>query len=250
MEIRGVDRKHVAINLPGLFQILELLLVELPHPEARLNDLIGIRESLDLARQDRDELGIHAALCVDALEGLEGRQIQRIYLERALVVGHPLVGLGHLAFQKLTEIEQDDPTVFVLNGDVERARERLTHLLPLRSDAVDVRHLPHDLHVVRIELHHLRVVRLRVLGAAEVFAVPLAETKAELDLLTRILLFLEPGVGRVDELTPSTRDLRDPLQVRGGRVVRVVFTERIHEGVEGLVVVFELLLEHRRDVPQ
>ena len=136
-----------------------------------------------LALQDVDELAVLAARRVDPLEVLERREELRIDLERTLEIRDRLVGLLHLRVEQLAELVQDLLAVDVVGRDVERARERRAHLLPVGGLLVQARQLAHGADVVRVELDDLRVVRLRVLGVAEVVAVPLGEVQAEPDLL-------------------------------------------------------------------
>src|SRR4029079_13811433 len=108
-------------------------------------------------------------------------------------------------------------------GDVERTRERGPELLPVAVLAIELTHLAQRADVVRIELDDLRVVRLRVLGVTEVFAVPLGAVEAEADLPPRFATLLQPRVRRMNELAPPSGGLRHSLEVlRGLSIVEVL----------------------------
>jgi len=59
---------------------------------------------------------------------------------------------------------QDRLAIVGCHGDVEGSRQFLAHLLPVTAHAMNGSDPATYLNVVRIELHHHRVVRLRVLG--------------------------------------------------------------------------------------
>ena len=143
----------------------------------------------------------------------------RIDLERALEVSDRLIGLLHLRVEQLAEVVEDLLAIEVVGRDVEGARERRAHLLPVGGLLVEARQLAHRADVVRVELDDLRVVGLRVLGVPEVVAVPLGQVQAEADLLLRLGLLLEPAVDRLDDLGPAARRLRHPLEVPGGLAI-------------------------------
>ena len=94
-------------------------------------DLLGLAQRLHLAREHVDELTVHRALGVDALERLESRQVQRIDLERAVVIAEPLIDFVHLPFEQLAQIGEDLFAIGVGRRDIERAGQRLPQLLPL-----------------------------------------------------------------------------------------------------------------------
>ena len=142
-----------------------------------------------------------------------------VHLQRALEVGDGLLGLLHVRVEQLAEIVEDLLAIEVVGRDVERARQRRAHLLPVAGLLVEARQLAHGADVVRIELDDLRVVGLRVLGVAEVVAVPLGQVQAEADLVARLGLLLQPSVDGLDDLGPAAGRLRHALQVAGGLAV-------------------------------
>ena len=209
-----------------------------------------VAERGDLPRHHVHELAVQPARRVDPLEVLERRDERRVDLERAIEVHDRLVGLAHVRVEQLAELAQDLFAVEISDGDVECPRERRTELLPVRVLPVQLPHLPQGADVVRIELDDLRVVGLRVLGVAEVVAVPLGEVQAEPDLLLRLGLLLQPLVRGLDDLAPAPRRLRHPLEVLRRLAIVEVLAERVDERVERLVLVLELLLEHARDLSE
>src|SRR5262249_7196684 len=76
------------------------------------------------------------------------------------------------------------------------------------------------------------------------------EVEAETDLLRRLGLLLQPVVRGLNDLAPSAGGLRHSLDVLGRLAIVEVFAEGVDAGVEGLVLVVELLLEDARDAPE
>jgi len=207
----AVHLEHLAVGLGGPIGVAEVVLVERGDPELVRRDGLRVLQRLHLAREDVAELLVHRARRVDALEGLESGQMQRIDLEGTRVVRERLVDsfiCRSSSSPKSVRISLRSRSVVATSM---RAGQRLAELLPLAVLAVEASHLPQDGHVVRIELDDLRVVGLRVLGVPQIFAVPLGQTQAEADALLRILLALEPGVGVLNRARPAPRRLRHTL---------------------------------------
>ena len=83
--------------------------------------------------EDVDELAVLPARRVDALEVLERRQEVGVDLERALEVRDGLIGLLHLRVEQLAEVVQDLLAIDVVRRDLEGARQRRPHLLPVAA---------------------------------------------------------------------------------------------------------------------
>lgn len=111
--------------------------------------LIGIGQRLHLAGEDLDQVRVVAAFVVDALERLQAGQEERIHVEGAPIERDALVGLIHVLLEQIAQVAQDHLLVLVRHGNVERAGQRLAHLLPLGAKPVDRRHLAQHLDVVR-----------------------------------------------------------------------------------------------------
>ncbi len=238
-----VELEHLAVDLAGLLGLEQGRLVEAAGAELDGGDRLGIGERFRLAAEDLHEVRRLVAIAVDALQRLEGGEVELIHVEGALVEAEALIDLAHALLEHLAHLGEHLLAIDVGDGDVEGALERLALLLPGAGLLEEARHLPEHGDVVRVERQDLLVVRLRVLGVAEVLRVPLGEAQAERDLLERIGLLLEPGVDLLHQLGPAVGRLRHPLEVADDVHVGEVHLEGRDEGVEGLLAILELLLE-------
>ncbi len=123
-------------------------------------------------------------------------------------------------------------------------------LLEVPALPIELAHLPERTDVVRIELDDLRVVRLRVLGLAEVVAVPLGEVEAEADLLLRIRLLFEPLVRRRDDFVPAASRLRHLLEVFRGLAIVEVLPSALMSASSAWLLIVEMLFEDARDAAE
>ena len=203
-----------------------------------------------LALEDVDELAVLAAGLVDALEVQEGREEEAVHLERTLEVRQGLFGLVHLRLEELAELGENLFLMPIRRGDLEGLRKGLAVALAVAALTIELRHLSEGSDVVGIELYDLRVHRLRVVGTIEVVAVPLGEEKAEPDLPLRIRLALEPTVDGVENLGPAPRVLSHHIEMLRRLLVEDVDLEGLHESIECLVLVAELLFEDLGDFPE
>jgi hypothetical protein len=249
-EVGAVDVEHLAVHLRGLLGLAERGLVEAAGAQLGGRDLLRLGERLALAGEDVDELVVEAALLVDALQRFERREVERIDVERHLVVAEALIDVARDALDDLAQLGEDLLAVRVAHRDGARGGEGLALLLPAAGLLEEVRHLPEHGHVVRVDAQDELVIRLRVLRVAEILGVPLGEAQRERDAARRLLLRLEHAVHVLDQLGPPRGRGRHSLEITTRLVVVEVHLERREERVERLALVLEVLLVDLRDLAE
>ena len=113
-------------SAPAFSDLVERCLVERRRCAASSAAICsGSVSAFTLRVEDVDELAGSRPRRCRCARGLERREVQRIDVERALVVAERLIDLAHLALEQLAELGEDLLAIDVGDRDVERARERL-----------------------------------------------------------------------------------------------------------------------------
>ena len=249
-QVPRIDREHLLVGVDGAIVVAQPILPQLADLQAQPDRLIGVADHLRLLRQHVDQAIPRLRAPVQPLERVDRVDAALVGVQRALVGVHRLRRVAELGLVRVGEPQQDLHPRRRLRLALGVARERADQLAPPLLLAEEVLQRLQRADVRRIQLQRLLRRRDGVVDVAQRRVVPARDLHPQVGRLLGIGDPLHDLRVLADQLVPLVGRRRQPLQLLGDVVVRVVLAERRLQRDERAVAVVQLLFVDLGDLHQ